>query len=130
MKGFFKKIVAAVFILYIAYILMPYIWHLIYDQQTLDALGWSGYGGQINIYGPIPYIIAGIILISLVGIHQFKKWGRKLFLISTIASGLAAPMFGLGVQGGFDSMIAYFLAVGAGAIISISYFSSIAGKFE
>ena len=130
MKGFFKKIVAAVSLLYVVYILTPYIWHLIYDQETLDALSWNGHGGQLNIYGPVPYFIAGITLISLIGIHQLKKWGRKLFLISVIASGLVIPFFGLGVIGGFDSLIAYFLTVGTGAIISISYFSSVAESFE
>ncbi|WP_339412812.1 hypothetical protein [Pseudomonas sp. EA_35y_Pfl2_R5] len=130
MKGFFKKIVAAVFLLYLAYILMPYIWHLMYDQETLDALSWNGYGGQLNIYGPFPYFIAGITLVSLVGIHQLRKWGRKLFLISVIASGVLTPFFGLGVIGGFDLFIGYFLTVGTGVIISMSYFSSVAENFE
>lgn len=109
---------------------MPYMWHLMYDQETLNALSWNGHGGEINLYGPIPYIISGITLISLVGLHQLKKWGRKLLLITVIASGLITPMFGLGVQGGFDSLAAYFLTIGTGAILSMSYFSSVAESFE
>ncbi|MDH0894838.1 MULTISPECIES: hypothetical protein [unclassified Pseudomonas] len=130
MKGFFKKVVVAVFLLYLVYILMPYAWHLMCSQEELDALSWNGYGGWVSFYGPIPYIITGVTLISLVGLHQLKRWGRTLFLIIVIISGLITPMFGLIVQGGFDSLISYFLVIGIGAIISMSYFSSITEQLD
>ncbi len=130
MKEIFQKIILAVGCFYLLYIALPFFWLEIYDQETLEVLNWHGYGGLLDIYGPIPYIFACALLISLVGLYQFKRWGRTIFMLVTIISGVVSPLWGLQTMGYFDSLPAYFVSIGSGAILAMSYFSSIGAEFE
>ncbi|GAB4187669.1 MAG: hypothetical protein Tsb002_13150 [Wenzhouxiangellaceae bacterium] len=130
MKAFYRKIIYSYVALYIMYLALPWLWGYIYSQVILDALSWNGYGSIIDIYGPVPYALAFLLLVSVIGLHQFKKWGRTLFLVATVISGLLSPFFGLAVIGNYDSIFPYFLTVSGGVILSLSYFSVLNSEFK
>lgn len=95
MKAFFQKLVLGVMALYLVYILIPFAWHYIYNEETLTALTWNGYGGLVSLYGPAPYFVSAFFFVSLLGLYNFKKWGRLCFTVYTIVSGLLVPIWGL-----------------------------------
>lgn len=130
MKSTFRKIVSLLLVTYIAYLAVPYMWPYLYDQATLDALSWNGYGGSIDIYGPLPYILMAIMLTSLIGLLFFKIWARNLFLLCTIISFGAAPFSGVIVQGPIESIPAGIISLCMGAILSMSYLSSVKSEFQ
>jgi hypothetical protein len=130
MKGIFQKTILAVGGLYLLYMALPFFWLELYDQETLEVLSWQGYGGLLDIYGPIPYILACALLVSLVGLYQLKKWGRTTFMLVTIITGVISPLWGLQTMGQLDSLPAYFVSIGSGAILAMAYLSSIGGEFE
>ena len=130
MKKHFRQLIYVVGLCYLVLIFLPYLWRDLYSYEINSALGWNGLGSVLNLYGPVPYILLAITVISLVGLHQYKNWGRTLFLVVTLISGFLSPFFGLAVQGNYDSFFGYFFAIGSGAILAASYFSEVSGEFE
>jgi hypothetical protein len=130
LKSFFQKLVLLIIALYLIYMLIPYGWQYIYSEETLNALAWNGYGGIVNIFGPVPYVFAAFLLVSLAGLYKFKKWGRTCFMLYAISVGMLSPIFGLGVTAGIDGIVSYFFTFLSGFIISVSYFSSISNEFK
>ena len=130
MKNIFRKIIVGVGALYIAFMALPFFWLDIYDQETLNALTWLGNGGVLNIYGPLPYLLAIVFIVSLIGMYRLKKWARTLFMLFTIISGLISPLWGLSVAGNIDVLAPYFISIGSGALLAIAYFTSLGAEFE
>lgn len=130
MKATYKRLIYAIAMIYMVYVAVPFFGPSMYEQEVLDALSWHGYGGVLDVYGPIPFIIAILLMISLVGLHQFKPWARILFTVVTVISGLATPLWGLQVVGSYDTIFGYFVAIGSGAILSLSYWSELSDEFK
>lgn len=130
MKTTYRRFIYAVFTVYLIYMILPYYWGSLYNQGTLDALTWLGHDGTLDVYGPLPYMYTIALLVSLVGLHQFKKWARSAFLYLMIASTLTIPLFGLSVLGNIDAFISSVLGIGMGMILAISYFSELDDEFK
>lgn len=126
----FRIIVALMLATYVVYVAIPYTWPLLYDQATLNALYWNGYGGSINVYGPVPYVLAATMLISLFGLFFFKIWARNLFFICTIVSLAMGPFRGIVVLGPLESIPSGIISLCMGAILAMSYLSSVKDKFQ
>ena len=130
MKSFFKKLVLSIVALYLVYMLIPFGWHLIYSEETLNALSWNGHGGLISLYGPTPYFFAAFFFFSLFGLYKFKKWGRSCFMAYSILSGILLPIWGLAIIGGADGVVSYFVTLISGFVLSLAYFSSLNEEFS
>lgn len=129
MKSIFTGIVILSVVSYAAWFFMPLIWEYLYDYEILNRLQWDGYGGKINISGPIPYLFGIAYLICSFGLVLFKNWARTLFLILTIINVFSAPLWGMSVQGSYDTIPGYIVSLCDGAILSLAYLSGISSEF-
>ena len=132
MRVLFRNLVVAVMAIYIAFLIIPFYWEQLYDQDTLTALSWNNWGS----YVPIPIIDAiawffpvAYAIIS-VGLFFFKNWARKLFLIFTLSVGFLYPLCGLAVITGWESVISYYMILGDGIILTMAYFTSVRNEFN
>lgn len=126
----FRKIASLMLAAYVVCLAISYSWPYIYDQATLDAHSWNGYGGVINIYGLTPYVLVAAILASLIGLLFFKIWARNLFFICTVVSIAMGPFSGIVVQGPVESVPSGIIALGMGGILAMSYLFSVKNKFQ
>ena len=53
----FKGIVLISYVTYLTWFFMPFIPSGFYDQETMDALTWAGYGSSFIGFSFIPYVI-------------------------------------------------------------------------
>ena len=130
MKSLFSIIVAISAIAYGTWFFLPHFWGYLYDVETIEVLQWDGYGSKINIYGPIPYLIGILYLVSYAGLLAYKTWARNFFLLLTVFSFLSAPFWGIAIQGGYDAMVGYVVSLSDGVIITMTYLSSISNEFN
>ncbi|WP_396587016.1 hypothetical protein [Bermanella sp. R86510] len=130
MKKIFNVLVIVSITLYAVWYFMPYAWVYLYDSQSLDLMGWTGFGAIIDIYGPIGYVLGLVYLISLFGLLFFKAWSRTLFTIMTVVNILISPFTGVVIQGGYDVMIGSILGLANGAIIALMYLTSLSHEFR
>ena len=130
MKSFFSGVVFVSCVLYAAWFFFPIAWPYLYEPETIDILKWSGYGSIINLSGPIPYLIGVAYLVATVGLLLFKNWGRVLFLMLTVVNAASMPLYGIGIQGPYESVIGNIVTVCDGVILAMCYLSSVSNEFQ
>ncbi len=130
MRKIFIGIVLATLISYVVWFFIPQFWYLMYDGPILDALTWNGYGAVINTGGPVPYILLGIYALICTGLIKFKYWARSGLVVFVAASVVLGPFWGLSVQYGIDTIFAYILTMGQGAMLAIAFLTGLSNEFE
>lgn len=85
------------------------------EHLLQDALWWT---------------ITLLSLLASVGVILFRRWGRRLFLVVTVASLLTVPLTGLYVDVGLTVMVASAAALIEGMIVALMYFSPLRKAFE
>jgi hypothetical protein len=97
-----------------------------------DALYWVGYGAILhrNLDIVITYATSAGFLISYIGLYFLQNWARYLLLVTTMVSVLLAPLYGISVSSGMESMMGYFLAVFSGVVLAMSFYSGVANYFH
>ena len=130
MRGIFKSTVTISVVAYGILFFMPYFWGHLYDDEIRYVLQWSGYGSKIDLNVPIPYLIGIVYLITSAGLLGFQSWARTIFLLLNVALFLLAPFLGINIYGGYDAMVGQVIALTAGAIITMSYLTSISNEFN
>jgi len=115
--------------LYVLLFCFPYMWHLLYEEEIIHVLRYTGYGYSF----PIPYM--GYVFLTLYGIASFglvmfKDWARIGFLVVTIFALMITPFTGLAITGWYESVLWSLLTMTEGMIIALAYFSSIRNEFK
>ena len=128
MNKLFKNTVIGFLILLIIWYCIPFFWEHLYNDEQLNLLSWHGYESFIDIYGPIPYIIAFLYIVASLGLLSYKKWGRTMLLSLTIVT--IFPIWGYGVTPPIEGSIGYIVTLAQGVILTISYFTSINNEFN
>ncbi|MEM7359896.1 MAG: hypothetical protein AAF431_12420 [Pseudomonadota bacterium] len=129
MTYYFSKIVVTVIALYTFYILNPLLIEREYSQEVEEAYSWLGYGGMIDIYGPIPYFLTIGTIAALVGTYFYKNSARKLLLWMYGFHIVLTPMWGIYVSGPFDGLLSTLINSGLLIVLVLSY-TSLANRFE
>ena len=96
-----------------------------YENEPLPwlmSIPWLG--------GGILFAMATALIASLVGLYFYKSWARPLALHSTIIGLVLTPFFGASVSSGVESALFEAGAMTWGAIVALSYFSSVSSRFS
>jgi hypothetical protein len=75
-------------------------------------------------------ITFGGIVGSIVGLFQFKPWSRGLAVTMTLLQLLFYPLGGVWIQSGWSALLLDLSSTLWGAVLAISYVSSISKLFE
>jgi len=94
------------------------------DRESNSWL-WDHTWASIGVYATL--VITW--LIGLVGLFKFKNWGRSISLYSTVATIIVYPFMGSTLSWGFESGLYELSTMLWGAIIALSYFSSVSERF-
>ena len=129
MDKLFKSLIFITTLTYVLWFFEPYNISYIYDQDTLRALEWAGFGGNYDYISYVSYVFLVLYLISAIGMLLYLKWARLLFLVLTIASILFTPIAGINVSTTIDSLLQTITGLCDGAILFMSYLSSISINF-
>ena len=88
---------------------------------------------------PMPaMMIAGLLVIvtfggtiaAIVGLYFFQPWSRSLAVAMTLLTLLFYPLMGASVQSGWAALFLEISTTLWGAIVAISYVSSLSARFE
>lgn len=129
MSKIFSGTVAVAFFAYMVWFFMPYGWGYIYDYDVLTGLRWANFGSKIDIDGPVPYLVGFLYVAAYIGLLVYKQWARTLFLVLALFGVISSPFWGLGVQGNYDVMVGSIVTYCDGAIIAMSYLTSVSVRF-
>ena len=64
-----------------------------------------------------------------MGLLFFNVWARRVYVVIVFLGGLLIPMYGMSVQSGYENALNYFMTLGDGFIICLSFFTSINQQF-
>jgi len=78
----------------------------------------------------LAFITLGGIVGSIVGLFQFRPWSRELAVAMTLLQLLFYPLDGLWVKSGWSALLLELSSTLWGAVLAISYVSSISALFE
>ena len=129
MKNLFRVLVIVSISIYLVWFLLPHFWHLLHTPEEVNLLNYNGYGESFNTL-PIIYTTSVLYIISAIGLFIFKRWARTLFLGLTAFSVAVGPFMGWSVQTGFEASINNLAILCDGAVIFMSYFSSMRDEFN
>lgn len=107
-------------------------WGFFYRGGSISALYWLGEDSLVSDRSII--FVSNLLAISYfliyLGMIFYRNWARIALVAVSLVGGIAIPLYGISVQSGFEAMIGYFITLGDGAVISISFFSSLGSKFS
>lgn len=75
-------------------------------------------------------VLLAVWAASIIGLWVFKRWGRTLSLLSTIATLVITPFFGAALSTGIENALYEAAALCWGAILALAYYSPIRERFE
>lgn len=107
-------------------------WGFAYGADAEMALTWQGFNALVDekaIY--FSNQLASILyVVSYVGLFFFKNWARMLLLFVSVVGGVCISLYGVSIQSGFESMISYFMTLIDGALIVMSFLTSVHIRFN
>jgi len=107
-------------------------WGFAYRNGSIAALGWLGVNAMISddsIIFSSNFLTVAYACIYL-GMIFYRRWARTALVAISLLGGIAIPLFGISVQSGYEAMIGYFMTLGDGFIMAISFFSDPREKFS
>ncbi len=130
MTKLYRSLLLISLLSYLLYILFPGTSVHSMSEDAYNILSWSGYGAVIIWPTWLYWAFVFLWFPLTIGMWFYQGWARKAFLIMVLAFIFLNPLEGLYVSTGFDMMLAQLTASVDGAIIVISYLTSISGRFE
>ena len=106
-------------------------WESAYSDDAVGALLFHGADAALP---QSALVAAGDILFALyvlayIGTLVFARWSRCLLAALTLLGGLWIPFNGVAISSGIEAMIGYYLTVGDGVIVALSFFSAVRKRF-
>jgi hypothetical protein len=80
--------------------------------------------------GVLVVITFGGTIAAIVGLYHFQPWSRTLAVSMTLLSLLFYPLLGASVQSGWAALLLELSTTLWGAVIAMSYVSSLSVRFE
>ncbi len=125
----YKILILGLLFLQLLWFFVP--WGFAYGDGSQVALYLLGANAHFNenfiIF--ISNLITFLYILTYIGLLFFQNWARYMMVGICFIGGLGIPFYGLSVESAYESAIGYFLTIGDGFIIAISFFSNIANKF-
>ena len=129
MKKLFRTLVIFSISIYLIWFVLPHFWGLLHTPEEVNLLNYNGYGESFNAL-PLIYTMAVLYVISAIGLFIYSRWARTLFLGLTAFAIAVGPFMGWSVQTGFEASINHLAILCDGAVIFMSYFSSVRDEFS
>jgi hypothetical protein len=118
---------------------------LIVYEMTVGSLppelsGYMGVGGSVvtepdgsslssGFSDWLYYALLCLSLVASLGLFLFQRWGRFLFLLSTILFLVTTPLYESYVNTGWSAMVGYPATLFEGMIIALIFFSHLRRPF-
>lgn len=83
----------------------------------------------LMISGLLTLVTFGGIVGAIIGLYHFKPWSRELAVVMTLLQLLFYPLGGVWLQSGWSAMLLDLSSTLWGAVIAISYVSSLSRNF-
>jgi hypothetical protein len=83
----------------------------------------------LMLSGLLTLITFGGTIGAIIGLYQFKPWSRELAVAMTLLQLLFYPLGGVWMQSGWTAMLLDLSSTLWGAVIAISYVSSLSHRF-
>ena len=83
----------------------------------------------LMIAGALFVITFGGTIVAIVGLFSFQPWSRNLAVSMTLLTLLAYPLLGVTISSGWAQLFVNVSTLLWGAVLAMSYFSSIAARF-
>lgn len=115
-----------VFLVFLESALFWGVWDWTYFGNE-RALAWLGAGSILDydVLHILVYLLYFMHVVSYVGLFLFLSWSKKLLMATVVVTGFSSPFFGIAVGSGVEELISYFLTLGSGLVLGVSYFSDI-----
>jgi hypothetical protein len=130
MDKLFRSLVLTSNALYVLWYFQPYNNEFLFEPEVLVALSWIGFG-SIELANTVSTLVIGpFFLVVAVGLWFYISYARTAYALLIITNLALAPFIGLSVQTGIDMLISQLVIGMDGAILYMSYFSSVADNFS
>ena len=80
--------------------------------------------------GVLVLVTFGGFVTATIGLYMFQPWSRRLAIVMTLLSLLSYPLLGINVQSGWAQLLLECSSMLWGAVIAMSYVSSVSHRFE
>ncbi|TWT18313.1 hypothetical protein [Luteimonas wenzhouensis] len=126
----YRACVVALLIGQLLWFLFP--WASLYGEQSVAALLFYGADSILGeqALNVASHFIFALYLVTYAGMYFFMRWARNFLLVLLLLGGLWIPVNGIAVQSGYEAMLGYFLTLGDGFLIGISFFSRVSQGFS
>jgi hypothetical protein len=100
------------------------------DSEVWNLLQWDGYSATLTSDSAIYWVWPAAFIGILSGLYFYWRPARTAFLVFLIVSIGMAVFEGVRVSHPIDIVVGSLMHPIYGALVAISYFTSVASKFE
>lgn len=125
----FQRLVIFSTALFIGYASVPWLLDSRLSEEMNNALSWSGYGAKLPISTTIWWFIALLRVLVAVGLCQFSREARALFVLIEVYFGVTSLLGGLAVATATESFLLYLMNLCTGAVLVLAYTPPLRDKF-
>ncbi|MCF6282681.1 MAG: hypothetical protein L3J28_10840 [Candidatus Polarisedimenticolaceae bacterium] len=130
MVTLFRSLILVSNAVYVLWFFQPYNAPWLYETEILNALSWSGWGGNELLAEKISGLLIIAWLATAFGLWFFKAWARTTFVVLNISTVILTPIFGLLVQSSVDVILTQVMTIADGMLLFMCYFSSVSANFN
>jgi len=129
MEKVYRALVISLLLTQLLWFFMP--WSFAYDEISTKLLQWLGYDSlfSFDAIAFISNVFLVLYLLACLGLIFYNFWLRRLYVVIVVLGGLVLPFYGLSVMSGYESVLVYYLTLGDGIVLAMSYLTNINNKF-
>ncbi|MEQ2009542.1 MAG: hypothetical protein ABMA26_22395 [Limisphaerales bacterium] len=128
-EDLFQRLVIASTALFIGYSLVPWLLDSRLQGEVRDALSWNGFGAKLPRSESIWLFVALVRVLVTVGLCQFSREARGVFVVIEVYFGVTSLLGGLAVSTATESVLLYLMNLCEGAVLVMSFTPPLRDKF-
>lgn len=129
MEWMYRSLVLLLLVLQLVWFFFP--WGLGYDSESVSAMYWIGHDSIVSarVATILSYVFGFVYVAACVGLIYFIRLARFAYLVALVLGGAVVLLCGISVQSAYEASLGYFLTLGDGFVLALSYFTSINRNF-
>jgi hypothetical protein len=130
MSSLFRTLIIVYAVLMLVSGLVPFVYMNTEDPNLWQLLQWDGYSATFTLDAAIYWAWAAVDFGVLAGLYFYWRPARTAFVVLLVLSVAMAAFDGVRVTHQLDNVVGTLMYPLYGALISMSYLTSVANRFE
>ena len=121
LERLFQKLVICSTMFFVGWLSLYWTLESRLPEETRNALAWNGYGAELPMSATVWWFVAVLRVLLAVGLCQFSREARGIFVVVEVFYGVSGLLGGLAVATGTGIFLSYLNNLTEGAVLVLAF---------